>query len=131
MNIRFEDVSIDNYHQYYEKIQGIEIGPMLTPKTYNDSLWGTLVFDQEELVGGWVGKKRFKNKYLKALVQEIYFDSMPQVFNSNKIGFQQIIDKQIEKAKVEHISYLSVSHWSRSADEFECKYFNLKKMQLI
>ena len=103
MNVKNVDAS--NYNQFYSKTQEMIIGPMLLPIKWKDELWGLLMYQDEVLVGGWIGNKRIKHSFISKIYQEVVFHSQPQLFVAvNQEDIDLLVDSLIEKAKQENIS---------------------------
>lgn len=102
------------YAAFYDRTQKMIQGPMLLPKFWTNELWGVLACENNEIIGGWVGKKRVKGK-ISFFYQEIIFDSLPLFFiDVESVYVNNLIDYAIVLSKRDGISLLGISHWSRS-----------------
>lgn len=111
-------ISKDNYQQFMQIVQQTQWGNILLPDMFSLNLWGGVVMEGDEMIGGWVGILRGNKPIVQWVAKSVYFDSYP-IFVSEEMRqkYQQLlIDTIREWAKQEHIVMLNLTHWVRGRE---------------
>lgn len=108
-------ITEDLYIAYYKLVVNTQWGNPILPSTYSSSLWGCVIIDEYEVVGGWVGMIKGDTPIVGILTKSVYFDSYP-IFVSNEIKEQYqelLVCFTREYAKKEGVIMLHLTHWVR------------------
>lgn len=116
--IKIEKISEANYAQYKAIVEQTQWGNILLPNAYHAGLWGGVVYEDEQVIGGWVGQYRGNKRVVKWIAKSVYFDSYPAFTTAEKAAqYQaQLIDTMCEWAKQENIVMLNLTHWVRGRE---------------
>lgn len=116
--VRIEKIAEENYAQYRAIVEQTQWGNLLLPDTYEENLWGGAVYEDEQIVGGWVGVYRGNKRVVKWIAKSVYFDSYPAFIAAEKAEeYQaQLIDTMREWAKRENIVIFNLTHWVRGRE---------------
>jgi len=90
-------------------------GNLLLPDTFEPNLWGGVVYEDKELIGGWVGVYRGNKPIVRWLAKSVYFDSYP-VFDTPEHSekYQSTLVETMQAwAKEEGIVMFKLTHWVR------------------
>ena len=115
MEYRIEKLSDQTYLPYLAVVKQTQWGNLLLPNEYGEDLWGGVVYENDILIGGWVGVYRGNKRFVKWLAKSIYFDSYP-IFTQEEYTKEyqsRLIDTMREWAKDEHIVMFNLTHWVR------------------
>ena len=118
MEYKFKKVSRENYLLFLSIVQKSQWGNILLPDEYSPNLWGGIVIEGNNVIGGWVGTIRGNKPIVKWLAKSVYFDSYP-IFVSDdvqKVCQKELIDIMREWAKQEHIVMFNLTHWVRGCN---------------
>ena len=113
--MKIEKVTQENYVAYLTVISRTRWGNLLLPNAYENKLWGGVVYDDNEVIGGWVGMYRGNKRVVKWIAKSVYFDSYP-IFATIKHAEKyqkRMLDTMREWAKEEHIVMFNLTHWVR------------------
>ena len=111
-------ITEDLYSAYYELVINTQWGNPMLQSTYSSSLWGCVIVDEYEVIGGWVGIIKGNTSITKTLSKCVYFDSYP-IFVSNEAKEQcqeLLVRFTREYAKRDGIIMLHLTHWIRGHD---------------
>lgn len=113
--VRIEKISAENYAQYRAVVNRTQWGNLLLPDAYEDKLWGGVVYEDDEVIGGWVGVYRGNKRLVKWIAKSIYFDSYPIFATPGQAEQYQelLIDTMRGWAREEHIVMFNLTHWVR------------------
>ena len=103
------------YSAYYLLVQATRWGNPMLPVHYASSLWGMVVLDGEQVVGGWVGTLRGNVRVVRLIAKSVYFDSYP-VFATAEWESQWTAPLLVAVrayARRSHITMLNLTHWVR------------------
>ena len=103
------------YSAYYSLVQATRWGNPMLPVHYAYSLWGMVVLDGEQVVGGWVGTLRGNVRVVRLIAKSVYFDSYP-VFATTEWESQcaePLLVAVRAYARRSHITMLNLTHWVR------------------
>ena len=115
MNYRIDRIERENYAAYLTLVQKTQWGNILLPDEYNDDVWGGVVYEENRIVGGWVGKYRGNKRFIRIFAKSVYFDAYPTFVSSEYMEKYQLllIDKMREWAQQDGIVMLNLTHWVR------------------
>ena len=117
MNYSIAEISSDNYEQYIAIVRSSKWWNLLLPDVYDSNLWGEIVIEDNQVIGGWVGVFRGNKPFLRWIAKAVYFDSYP-IFASDELAAKYqilLIDTMREWAKSEHIIIFNLTHWVRES----------------
>ena len=103
------------YSAFYSLVQATRWGNPMLPVHYAYSLWGMVVLDGEQVVGGWVGTLRGNVRVVRLIAKSVYFDSYP-VFATTEWESQWAAPLLVAVrayARRSHITMLNLTHWVR------------------
>lgn len=106
------------YSAFYTLVQSTRWGNPMLPVRYASSLWGMVVLDGEQVVGGWVGTLRGNVRVVRWLAKSVYFDSYP-VFRSAEWENQYatpLLAAVRAYARRSQVTMLNLTHWVRGND---------------
>jgi len=108
-------ISQQNYSQFLSLQQNDRWGNILLPATFSTNLWGYVLAEGSQIVGGWVGILRGNKSILKNFAKSVYFDSYPFFLEKEYcIKYQNLlVDTMCRNAKDEHIVMFNLTHWIR------------------
>lgn len=118
MAISMVPLSEKYYSAFYSLVQSTRWGNPMLPVRYASSLWGMVVLDGEQVVGGWVGTLRGNVRMVRWLAKSVYFDGYP-VFVSAEWESQYatpLLAAVRAYARRSHITMLNLTHWVRGND---------------
>ena len=113
--IQIVSLNQELYPLYYQMVQNTSWGDPLLLSSYETSLWGAIVLDKNNVIGGWVGTVKGSSTVVGLLTKCAYFDSYP-IFVSNEIKEQNqelLVCFTREYAKKEGVIMLHLTHWVR------------------
>lgn len=116
--IKIVPLNRELYPLYDQMVQNTPWGNPMLPSTYEFSLWGAIVLDKNNVIGGWVGTIKGNLPVVGFLTKCVYFDSYP-IFVSNEIKeqYQELLVRFTrEYAKKDGIIMLHLTHWIREND---------------
>ncbi|MGM9837552.1 MAG: peptidoglycan bridge formation glycyltransferase FemA/FemB family protein [Paludibacteraceae bacterium] len=103
------------YPAFYQLVQQTVWGNPMLPEHYNDSLWGDILLQDSQVVGGWIGTLRGNHPLTRWLTKSVYFDAYPifqtQVLEQNCLA--SLIEAVKQHAEKERIVMLNLTHWVR------------------
>lgn len=125
-NMEIEKLNSENYVRYLEFVRQTRWGNVMMPDVYTSSLWGGVVCDGLEIIGGWVGTLRGNRAVVRLLAKSVYFDSYPMFVSENveKAYQKELIDTMREWAKKEGIVMFNMTHWVRG---YNLPYLRIEK----
>lgn len=115
MEFSVEKLNKENYTDYLTLVSHTQWGNLLLPDTYEKNLWGGVVCNDSEVVGGWVGTLRGNKPIVGLLAKSVYFDAYP-VFVSYEAEIEcltSLIDTMRDWARKEGIVMFNLTHWVR------------------
>ncbi len=115
MAISIVPVSETCYSAFYSLVQSTRWGNPMLPVHYTSSLWGMVVLDGEQVVGGWVGTLRGNVRWVRWLAKSVYFDGYP-VFSSEEWEIQYhepLLAAVRAYARRSRLTMLNLTHWVR------------------
>lgn len=113
--IKIIPVNADVYPAFYTMVQSTQWGNPMLPVEYHDSLWGNIIYINDEIIGGWVGSIRGDIPVARIITKSVYFDSYP-IFKTKALEEHYIsifIDKVKNHAKKDGVVMLNLTHWAR------------------
>ena len=117
-NMKVLPITKDLYIAYYKLVVNTQWGNPMLPSTYSSSLWGCVIIDEYDVVGGWVGMIKGNTSIVSILTKSVYFDSYP-IFVSNEVKEQcqeLLVRFTREYAKKDGVIMLHLTHWIREKD---------------
>ena len=114
-NIKIEKVTADNYGRTKEIFDYSQWGSILLPSAFTNELWGGVVLEDTEVLGGWIGTLRGNKPIVGLLAKSVYFDAYP-VFVSESVEkecLSLLIDTMRDWAYKEGIVMFNLTHWVR------------------
>ncbi len=115
MAISIVPLSEKQYPAYYTLVQSTRWGNPMLPAHYTPALWGMVLLDDEQVVGGWVGTLRGNAPLVRLIAKSVYFDSYP-VFATTEWESQcaePLLTAIRQYARRSHITMLNLTHWVR------------------
>ncbi|MBR5327703.1 MAG: peptidoglycan bridge formation glycyltransferase FemA/FemB family protein [Paludibacteraceae bacterium] len=113
--IKILPITADLYPYFYEMVQLSLWGNPMLPMSYQSSLWGEVVVEDDILIGGWIGTIRGNIPVAKIITKSVYFDSYP-VFSTvgMKNLYEDLLIRSMKlRAKREGITMFNLTHWGR------------------
>ena len=113
-----ERISLKNYAEFLALVGQTRWGNILLPDEYNIDVWGGVVYEDNRIVGGWVGIYRGNKRLIRMIAKSVYFDAYPTFASMEyKEKYQLLlIDKMREWAKQDRIVMFNLTHWVRGWD---------------
>mgnify|MGYP003454868411 FL=1 len=113
--IKILPITADLYPSFYEMVQASQWGNPMFPITYQSSLWGEVLVEDNRVIGGWVGTMRGNIPVAKIITKSVYFDSYPVfAIDEMKILYQDSLTNSMKlRAKREGITMFNLTHWVR------------------
>ena len=110
-----ERISLKNYAEFLALVGQTRWGNILLPDEYNIDVWGGVVYEDNRIVGGWVGIYRGNKRLIRMIAKSVYFDAYPTFASMEyKEKYQLLlIDKMREWAKQDRIVMFNLTHWVR------------------
>lgn len=106
-------------------VQASQWGNPMLPNTYQSSLLGDLLVEDNRVVGGWVGAIRGNISIAKMITKSVCFDSYP-IFATDEMKnlYQDSLMTSMKlRAKREGITMFNLTHWGRD----NTLYFDTKE----
>ena len=116
--IQIVSLNRELYPLYYQMVQNTPWGDPMLLSSYETSLWGAIVLDRNNIIGGWVGTIKGNSPVVGLLTKCVYFDSYP-IFVSNDVKEQcqeLLVRFTQEYAKRDGVIMLHLTHWIRDND---------------
>lgn len=113
--IKILPITADLYPSFYKLIQASQWGNPMLSFTYQSSLWGDVILEDDRVIGGWIGTIRGNIPIVKIITKSVYFDSYP-IFATDAIKnlYQDLlINSMKRRAKREGIIMFNLTHWVR------------------
>ena len=106
------------YPSYYRLVQKTKWGNPMLPEKFNTNLWGDVVCQGDQVVGGWVGNIRGNIPVAKWITKSVYFDSYPIFENLDDYNiYQNILINTLKlHARKDGITMLNLTHWVRKGE---------------
>ena len=113
--IKILPITADLYPCFYEMVQASQWGNPMLPTSYQSSLWGEVLVEDNIVIGGWIGIIRGNIPVAKIITKSVYFDSYPVfAIDEMKILYQDsLINSMKLRAKREGITMFNLTHWVR------------------
>ena len=115
MNSKIEKISAQNYAAYMTIVKRSQWGNLMLPDEWIDDLWGGVVVEKDQVIGGWVGVYRGNKKFVRLIAKSVYFDAYP-IFTTEELAkkYQSLlVDMSREWAREEQIVMFNLTHWVR------------------
>ncbi len=114
MAYQYYKITKDYYEDFLQVVNNNRWGNLMLPEKYNSSLWGVVVCEGHNVVGGWVGTLRGVGKMVSLLAKCAYFDAWP-IFISDEYKniTNELVQQTIQRAKQDGIVMLKMTHWGR------------------
>lgn len=109
--IHFQLCDAAHYSAFYQMAQATPFGNCLLPAQWQPSLWGVLLYDDDRLAGGWVGRLRGNVSVAKYFAKSVYFDAYPVL--ENEADMSLFLEAVRAQAKKDQIVQLNLTHWVR------------------
>lgn len=118
MKYFFERISFLNYAQYIAIVRNTRWGNLMLPDEYTSSLWGGVVKEGTQIIGGWVGLLRGNKPVVRLLAKSVYFDSYPFMISQYKNDecLLELMNAMREWAIQDNVVMFNLTHWSRGND---------------
>lgn len=118
MDYRIDKISSENYAEYLQVVKKGQWGNLLLPDVYEANLWGGVVSEKDQVIGGWVGVYRGNIPFVRWIAKSVYFDAYPVFMteDAEKAYLKELIDTMREWAKSECIVMFNLTHWVRGID---------------
>lgn len=115
MEYKIEKISHQNYAKWLTIVNQSRWGNILLPNEFGANLWGGVVYEDTELIGGWVGILRGDKPLIKWMAKSVYFDSYPLFLSQQACDkYQEELIKDVQTwARREHIVMFNLTHWVR------------------
>lgn len=113
--IKILPITAELYPSFYEMVQASQWGNPILPNTYQSSLWGEVLVEDNRVIGGWVGTMRGNIPIAKIITKSVYFDSYPVFATDEMKNLYQdsLITSMKLRAKREGITMFNLTHWVR------------------
>ena len=115
MEYRIEKIGAKNYAAYLAIVKQSQWGNLMLPNEWSNELWGGVVSEKDQVIGGWVGVYRGNKRLVRLLAKSVYFDAYP-IFATNELGnkYQSLLlDSMRAWAREEQIVMFNLTHWVR------------------
>lgn len=115
MEYRIEKIGRENYAAYLALVKRSRWGNLLMPDGWRDDIWGGVVVEKDQVIGGWVGVYRGNKRFVKLIAKSVFFDAYP-VFATEGAADKyqlQLIDAMRDWAREEQIVMFNLTHWVR------------------
>ncbi len=116
-SIQIVPINAEIYPAFYTMVQSTQWGNPMLPVEYNYNLWGDVVYQNDEMIGGWVGTIRGDIPIARIITKSVYFDSYP-IFKNKALEEQYLhtfISNIKNRAKKDKVVMLNLTHWVRGA----------------
>lgn len=113
--IKILPITADLYPSFYELIQASQWGNPMLPLTYQSSLWGDVILEDDRVIGGWIGTIRGNIPIVNIITKSVYFDSYP-IFATDEVKnlYQDSLITYMKlRAAREGITMFNLTHWVR------------------
>lgn len=113
--IKILPITAELYPSLYEIVQASQWGNPMLPTTYQASLWGDVLIEEDRVIGGWVGTIRGNIPIAKMITKSVYFDSYPIFATDEMKNLYQdsLITSMKLRAAREGITMFNLTHWVR------------------
>ena len=113
--IKIQPITAELYPSFYEMVQASQWGNPMLPNTYQSSLWGEVLVEDNRVIGGWVGTMRGNIPIAKMITKSVYFDSYPIFATDEMKNLYQdsLITSMKLRAAREGITMFNLTHWVR------------------
>ena len=115
MDVKIEKISEKIYAEYLAIVKKGQWGNLLLPDAWSEELWGGVVREKDQVIGGWVGVYRGNKKFVRLIAKSVYFDAYP-VFATSELAekYQMLLLEAMSKwAREEQIVMFNLTHWVR------------------
>ena len=115
MSYKIAKIGRENYAEYLALVKRSQWGNLLLPDEWNDGLWGGVVAEKDQVIGGWVGVYRGNKRFVKWIAKSVYFDAYP-IFATEEFASKyqsSFIERMRAWAKEEQIVMFNLTHWVR------------------
>ena len=115
---RIEKISQETYLSFLGVVKNTHWGNLMLPDEYNIDMWGGVVKEDAQVIGGWVGMLRGNKPVVRLIAKSVYFDSYPIFENSEQTEKYQLalIDSMRDWARKEGVVMFKLTHWVRGTD---------------
>lgn len=115
MSYRIEKIVRENYAGYLALVKQSQWGNLLLPDVWSEELWGGVVSEKDQVIGGWVGVYRGNRKFVKWIAKSVYFDAYPAFATKESANKYQslLIESMRSWARDEQIVMFNLTHWVR------------------
>lgn len=115
MEYRIEKISEKNYAGYVALVKGSQWGNLLLPDEWSEEIWGGVVTEKGQVIGGWGGVYRGNKRFVKWIAKSVYFDAYP-LFVTEELAskYQLFLTESMRAwAREERITMFNLTHWVR------------------
>lgn len=115
MEYKTEKISAQNYAAYMTIVKGSQWGNLLLPDEWRNDIWGGVVTEKDQVIGGWVGVYRGNKKFVRMIAKSVYFDAYP-LFATEELADKyqmHLIECMRAWAREEQIVMFNLTHWVR------------------
>lgn len=115
MEYKIEKISAQNYAAYMTIVKGSQWGNLLLPDEWRNDIWGGVVTEKDQVIGGWVGVYRGNKKFVRMIAKSVYFDAYP-LFATEELADKyqmHLIECMRAWAREEQIVMFNLTHWVR------------------
>lgn len=115
-SIKIIPINAEIYFAFYTIVQSSQWGNPMLPLEYNNKLWGDVIYQNDEIIGGWVGRIRGDLPVVRLITKSVYFDSYPIFINENiKREYCSTLIEHVKRhAMRDKIVMLNLTHWVRN-----------------
>lgn len=115
MEYRIEKIGRENYTAYLALVKGSRWGNLLMPDEWCEDIWGGVVVEKGQVIGGWAGVYRGNKRFVKWIAKSVYFDAYP-IFATEGLADKyqlRLIEAMRDWAREEQIVMFNLTHWVR------------------
>lgn len=115
MDVKIEKIGRENYAEYSVIVKKGQWGNLLLPDAWSEELWGGVVTEKDQVIGGWIGVFRGNKRFVKRIAKSVYFDAYP-IFATEELNakYQSLLLEAMRKwAREEQIVMFNLTHWVR------------------
>ena len=115
MEYKIEKIGAQNYAGYLALVKRSQWGNLLLPDEWRNDIWGGVVSEKDQVIGGWVGVYRGNKKFVRLIAKSVYFDVYP-IFASDELAnkYQTLLIESMRAwAREEQIVMFNLTHWVR------------------
>lgn len=115
MDCKIEKLTSKNYVDFLALVNKTRWGNILLPDTYDNSIWGGVVIEEDQVIGGWVGNYRGNKRFVRLIAKSVYFDAYPTFATEELAEKYQLllIETMRTWARAEGIVLFKLTHWIR------------------